>query len=48
MRGVGRHTAQPLLVTLALGEVLLTEEKCMAVTYHSSVQQMRADYGSIN
>ena len=34
-----------LLVTLALGEVLLTEEKCIAVTHHSSVQQMRQDYG---
>ena len=34
-----------LLVTLALGEVLLTEEKCIAVTHHSSVKQMRQDYG---
>ena len=38
-------TNQRLLVTLALGEVLLTEEKCIAVTHHSSVQQMRQDYG---
>ena len=47
---MGKEDIQPnrLLVTLALGEVLLTEEKCMAVTYHSSVAQMRADYGSSN
>jgi len=48
MRGPERPTAcqrERLLVTLSLGEVLLTEEKCIAVTHHSSVQQMRQDYG---
>ena len=37
-----------LLVTFALGDLMLEEEKVMAVTRHRSVLQMRRDYGSTN
>ena len=37
-----------LLVTFALGDLMLEEEKVMSVTRHRSVLQMRRDYGSTN
>ena len=36
-----------LLVTLALGEIMMSEERCCAVTNHSSIIQMKRDYGLI-
>jgi hypothetical protein len=34
-----------LLITLSLGDLMLEEEKVMAITKHKSVLQMRKDYG---
>ena len=34
-----------LLITLSLGDLMLNEEKVMAITKHKSVLQMRKDYG---
>ena len=38
-------TSERLLITLSLGDLMLEEEKVMAITKHKSVQQMRKDYG---
>ena len=49
MPGCERRTAptvyERLLITLSLGDLMLEEEKVMAITKHKSVQQMRKDYG---
>ena len=51
MPGCERRTAptvyERLLITLSLGDLMLEEEKVMAITKHKSVQQMRKDYGAV-